>query len=349
VTDPLYEYLAAIDRSWQALVDEHRPSTRRVRIADKSVELAVLGDRLAELLLPPFECHPDTVEPAVATVGAWDAAALQVALPGRPPADDPLVRQWIVRRGTRPMAEVEWPSDHMVRIGNRYRNRHLLGVASTSVLSPWEAGAPLRRQLWWALGPDALFVHAGAVGDEHGVALIMGASGAGKSTTTLACASAGMQLLADDYCLVRGDPPIAHVLHATARVHEHELANLGGFAEPVSLGHDARMPDGEMKALLFPYRTAPHSFLRSAPVRVVLVLERALSRRPAVERVRTADALRAVAPSSLRQMHLEADRELAGLRGLLQAVPTYRLLLSPDRGANPEVVQRLLSSLPERE
>src|SRR5438270_10111828 len=106
----------------------------------------------------------------------------------------------------------------MLRTGDGDAACHLMAVSSASVLPPWEPGAPLRRQLSWALAPEVLFVHAAAVGAADGAALIIGPSGAGKSSTSLACLRAGMGFLSDDYCLVRDDPPVVHRLHATARL-----------------------------------------------------------------------------------------------------------------------------------
>lgn len=341
MTEPVYDFLRDANERWQRIVEQTSPATRRVAIADVPVDLVIAGGRLQETLLPAFECHAATSAPPDATVGAWDAEETDVPLPARLHADDPLVRQWMVRRDGRPMAEIEWPSDEMVRIGNRYVGRHLLGVARTSVLSPWEAGAPLRRQLWWALGSDVLFAHAGAVGDTDGVALIMGASGAGKSTTALSCALSGMGLLADDYCLVKDDPPVAHVLHATARVHPRELPNLDGIGDAmVSLGPPSDDPD--MKVLLFPYRAMPGAFLPRAPVRVALILHRGPE--PGLEPMRAADALRAVAPSAMRQMHLDAGSELNALRRIVTSVPCHRLVLHRDRVANADLIRGALAA-----
>jgi hypothetical protein len=65
-------------------------------------------------------------------------------------------------------------------------------------------------------------------------------------------------------------------------------------------------------------------------------------RRARLEPIRPAEALRLVAPSMLWQMSIEPDRELAGLRQLLSGVPCFRLILSRDRRANPELIRETL-------
>ena len=54
----------------------------------------------------------------------------------------------------------------------------------------------------WLAGPSTQVLHAGAVAYEGAAALIVGAGGAGKSTTVFACAMAGAGFLGDDFVLV---------------------------------------------------------------------------------------------------------------------------------------------------
>jgi hypothetical protein len=242
----------------------------------------------------------------------------------------------VVRRHGRPVAEFEWEIGGPFRAADRDARRHLLGVPSASALSDGEAAAPLRRQLWWALGPDALFVHAAGVGDRDGAALLVGPSGAGKSTTSLSCVQAGMGFLGDDYCVVRdGDPPTAHMLHATARVDPDELDHLRRVGTPPF----EPTATTATKTLLLPTRAATERLLRSAPVRVVLIPTRSSEAAPRLVPVAPAEALRTLAPSALWQMHLEPQRELQGLARLFTSVPVFRLLLSERRDRNPPVIQ----------
>ena len=342
-TSAVHDVLISVNEQWDRIVERAAPVVRKVRIAETDIEIALAGEELAEILLPGFECHAPAIGVPRAVVGAWDAEATGFPLPSPLRPDHPLVRQWIVRRAGRPMAELDWSEDAMVRVGNRYVDRHLLGVARAAALSPWEAGAPLRRGLWWALGPEALFVHAGAVATSDGAALIMGASGSGKSTTSLACLRAGMGFLGDDYCLVRDDPPVVHLLAATARVHHHELAHLDQLAAVATSGRAHHAEDASMKALLYLDRVAADQLVSSAPVRVIVMPEPTDESAPRLVRLRPAQALRAAAPAALWQMHIEADRELEGLRKLVTAVPTFRLLLSRNRDENPKAVQEAIS------
>jgi hypothetical protein len=215
--------LAGVNRTWERVIEETRPVKRRLRIAEVNVDVVVSGNELAGILLPAFAGLDEARGDAQSTVGAWDVAATGFGFPDRPAVRAPGRYRCTVRRAGRVVAELEWASPDVFRSGDRVARRHLLAVRQASALSPREGASPLRRQLNWALGPDVLFVHAGAVGDADGVALLMGASGSGKSSTSVACLRAGMGFLSDDYCLVRGDPPVVHRLYATARLFDHDV------------------------------------------------------------------------------------------------------------------------------
>ena len=87
-------------------------------------------------------------------------------------------------------------------------DRGAFWARDAEALPRWETAAPLRTLLRWALRSGLHLVHAAAVVGARGAALLAGASGAGKSTTALAAAQAGLGYVGDDYCAVElGDPP----------------------------------------------------------------------------------------------------------------------------------------------
>jgi hypothetical protein len=340
--DEMRALLARCAADWDRVLETTHRVSRDLRIADVDVRVTIGGEELARMLLPPFDGLAPAAGPPVATVGAWDADATGVPFAPRPPIGRDGPYTCVMRRDGRPVAELEWESSDLLRTGDRDVACHLMAVTSASVLPLWEAGAPLRRQLSWALGPEVLFVHAAAVGSADGAALIIGPSGSGKSSTALACLRAGMGFLSDDFCLVRGDPPVVHRLHATARLHDEDVRHVDDFVEPAVSGASLREFDPGAKALFLLYESRREQIVSSAPVRAVVVPQRGGGHGPGLELLRPAEALRLVAPHALWQMSLEPDVELAGLRRLLMAVPAFRLRLSDDRSANPALVQQAL-------
>lgn len=340
--------LARADEVWQDVVDRVPVVARPVRIAGIDLRLVVAGDDLAGVLLSGFDGLEAAAGNSSTIVGAWDQATTGAPLPRRPPVPGSRRYRSTIRRAGRAVAEVEWASPHVFRSADRDASRFLLGVRSASMLSPREGGAPLRRQLSWALGDEVTFVHAGAVGDAAGVALLMGPGGSGKSSTSIACLRAGMGFLADDYCVVRDDPPVVHQLYTTARLCADDVDRFADVAEPAVAATTAD-PESEpdAKALYHLHASRPDQILRSAPARVLIVVEPSGGPRPELSRISAGQALKAVAPSTLWQMNIDPARELAGLRRLVTSVPCFRMQLSVDRDANPPAIQDLLVAVTE--
>lgn len=331
-------------RTWERVRTHPEAHTIEVDIAGTGIALTVVGDGLARMLLPGFGALPGPRGAVAAVVGAWDASVTGEAPPALPPIAKAGRFRSTVRRAGVPWAEAEWASPHVFRSADRDRGRHLLGVARASALSPREGGAPLRRQLQWALGREVVFVHAAAVGSERGVVLLVGPGGAGKSSTSLACLGAGLGFLSDDYCLVNGDPPVAHQLYSTARVADHDTGHFEAVAQPSVAAvpvDEESVVDG--KALYQVHTQHPDRIVTAAPVVGVVVLDRHLGDGPRLEPVGPATALRTLAPSTLWQLSLDPAFELAAMRRLVAAVPCHRLVLSPDRAANPPVIAELLA------
>ncbi len=333
-------------RVWEELRARGAVTSRELSIAEIDVEIAVAGDGLAAMLLAPFDGLPPAKGAVAATVGAWDFSSTGSGFPLRPPIGPPGPYRCTIRRDGHPIAETQWSSPDVFRSADRTTGQQFLAVRHPSALSPREGAAPLRRLLTWALGPDVLFVHAGAVGTDAGVALLMGASGAGKSSTSLACLRAGMGFIGDDYCVVRGDPPVAHQLYGTARLCDHDVMRFGDLLQPaVAASEDDAELESDMKALYLLAPTHADRMLASAPVRTVIVPAPSGTERPRLEPMTAGEVLRAVAPAALWQLNVDPGRELRALRHLLERVPCFRLALSEDRDANPPIIRDALDRL----
>ncbi len=198
-------------------------------------------------------------------------------------------------------------------------------------MMPGEGGSPLRNLLRWAYGQhDAHMLHlASACG-----VLIGGPGGAGKSTSSLACAIAGEAFTSDDFTLVTlGDTgPIAHAVYSCVKVTDSTLELLPGLAE---LGEPAGLD----------WR-AKHRFdlsdviVRSQAVRAIVLPElgeRTGSPRP----VAPAEALRRLTGGSLSVMTGALGRSLAAISALLDELPAYALTVGPDIDRIPGVLREL--------
>ena len=210
--------------------------------------------------------------PADATFHVWDSESTGVAM--RPP---PCSRECFTERGDvwgmnseRYRCAFQW-SEFSVNLSDLETGVSVYWVKSAAFLPYWALASPLRTLIHWLMQTRfCQLLHAAAVGDSDGAVLITGRGGAGKSTTALACLTAGMRYIGDDYLVVRpgdtnaGTPPRAVSLYSTAKLNPEQMAR---FPELHELIVDPR--SGEKTVLaLWPVRA--EQIVRSLPIRAVL-------------------------------------------------------------------------------
>jgi hypothetical protein len=90
-----------------------------------------------------------------------------------------------------------------------------------------------RSTFTWADGVGLRLLHAAAVEHDGTAALLVGPSGAGKTTTAIACAERGAGQLGDDTCLVDVGARVVHSLYATSAANPDTLGRSQGGTGPV--------------------------------------------------------------------------------------------------------------------
>lgn len=210
-------------------------------------------------------------------------------------------------------------------------------------LAAYEKAAPFRTLIGWIVQSwQGQLAHASAVVGDAGGALIVGPSGAGKSTTALACWQSGLGYLSDDYCALladRGQVTIAS-LYATAKLDGAQLRRAWpDLAE-------RKPPDwavGNEKVIL-----ALHDELRRQPTsgRLVAIVRPVIvpQRRCALQPCSPAEALTALAPSSIVQTPLLAQRALAFYARVASQTDCFRLLLGANLSEVPVLMKQLLGN-----
>jgi hypothetical protein len=172
----------------------------------------------------------------------------------------------------------------------------------------------------WLAHTDAQMLHVAGVGDAGGAALIVGAGGAGKSTSALACARRGMGFVGDDLCVVdTTGAPIVHALYATAKMTPESESRLNFFPGSM-LG---RTEKGKQALAL----DARVSILRSAPIKAIISLNKSSSGASAPQRLSAADVLRVLVPTALKAATgpRELSQWLRSAASLAREVPGYRI------------------------
>jgi hypothetical protein len=322
--------------------------TLDLEMAGLRLRLRHAGKELREGLLAPFEhlACGETGDPDL-TISLFDTASSGV----EPPA--PLWEPIAAAPGTNPVARLR--SERacvLAAAGSRGLTAALPveGVAvfqlpDATAIPASERAAPIRGALQLLMaGRGRLMTHAGAVGRDGRGALLVGRGGSGKSTLALSCGLTGMEIVADDYVLFEPDVLTAHAMQSTAKLTEDSAARLGIPADVIDPAGFEPTLEGPAKALVRIPDLAPGRLTRRQ--RIAAVVAPMLGEiEPALRPISAAEALRAVAPSTIVQSGFGGGASLAALADLVRRVPSYALELSPDPAANAVVVDRLVAEL----
>jgi hypothetical protein len=189
--------------------------------------------------------------------------------------------------------------------------------ADSAVVPWWERAAPMRIAFHWALGGEGRhLLHAGAVGDKRGAVLLAGGAGSGKTTVALAAAEKGLGYLGDDHV----------VLDAAARVHAvYSTASVRTSAE----GRPKTMVDMTGRGC------------ESLPVRAI-VAPRIHGGATRVRPLGRAEALLALAPTTVLQMPFDDGAAFAALAALARHVPCFAIDVGDDAGGIAHGVEEVL-------
>lgn len=198
---------------------------------------------------------------------------------------------------------------------------------------PWYEKVMILKYLAPRLFRDekALMLHAAAVGIEGEGVLLVGKSGVGKSTTSLNCLLSEFEFVADDYCLYKDGDVFSVSKYAKLLLGE----NLG-FVE-----QDLEYFRGADKAVLNLFSRFKDKLV--SHLRVKAILLPSISNKSGIEVCTKAEALKALAPSSLGQIAGTSAREMRIISELVREVSVYNLFLGRNVKANVDAVREVLS------
>jgi hypothetical protein len=217
-------------------------------------------------------------------------------------------------------------------------------VADAERIPYWEQATPLVYLLdWWLRERDMQMLHAGAVGCPAGGVVLVGKSGSGKSTTALSTLDSDLVYAGDDYVGVSlGQQPEVHSFYSSGKLMQNHVDRLpfllGGLANADKLPVE--------KAVVYVNERWPARMSAGFPLRAVLVprVTPGLVEARIFEASR-ADAFRALAPSTVFQMHTQGQDSLVRARRLLEMIPSYVLELGSDMASIPRAIGDLVATL----
>jgi hypothetical protein len=352
-----------LDRYEQAATAVGGAGTLDLEMAGLHLRLRHAGHGLRDRLLAPFEhlaCR-DMGDPDL-TISLFDTASSGIEPP--PPPWEPIA----AAPGTNPVARLR--SERacvLAAAGSRGLTAALPaeGVAvfhlpDAAAIPASERAAPIREALQLLMAARGLLMtHAAAIGRGGRGVLLVGRGGSGKSTLALSCALAGMEIVADDYVLLEPEAWMAHAMQSTAKLTEDSAARLGVPAGAIDAAGFEPTLEGPAKALVRIPDLAPARLTRRLTVAAIVAPALSPSQPthigdgdelgevgPALRPISSAEALRAVAPSTIVQAGFGGGGgSLATLADLVRRVPSYALELSPDPATNAATVDRLVAGL----
>jgi hypothetical protein len=223
------------------------------------------------------------------------------------------------------------PPEGPLVIYDRARRHAWMRFATVDSVLNWEVARPFRRILhWWGADQSLQLIHAAAVGGKHAGVLLAGPSGSGKSTTALACLAGGFAYAGDDYCLVEpGRPPRVHALYLSG-VGNAQTAHLLPTLRERLLSAPRMPAQDSAKHLIYADEVAPAAVTPGFPLRAIVIPQITGGKRSHLHPLSAADALRALAPSTVLQLPGKRAEGLARLGLLVRSVPSWQLRLGED-------------------
>ena len=213
----------------------------------------------------------------------------------------------------------------------------------------YERAKPLRRALLnWYNDRDVQIIHTGLVARDHKGLLLVGKSGSGKSTSSLACIMGGFDYLGEDYIGLQTCPNGSFVGHSMYNSVFLETDHLGRFTELAPYAIRGRLPHEE-KSVLILSQVFPQRLVRAVPIRALVVPRVGDAPDTRFEPASKGEALLALAPSSLFQVPNRAlgVPGFVRLAQLVERIPCFRLELGRKLSTIPRCLDELCSELRE--
>ncbi len=299
------------------------------------------GEELVGSLGRPFAHLTIEDGPADLTIRCWDSESTGLELPKELPSPGTVYAQSLPAMSD--SGAQRWtyfrPDPGLTAYDSPARTA-LYWVPAASCLTYGDVAGGFRAIIAWAMAERGMqFLHSAAVAHGGRSALVVGASGSGKSSTALCCLLAGLEYLGDDHCLLdMAETPRVHSIYAAAKLHETQLARFPELDAFIVNPH--RVAPEKGVAILHPGFAA--QLPQSRPLVAVLVPKITGGAATSIRPVSPAAALAALAPSTLLQM-ASADRGgLAAMAQLVRRVPCFALELGTEKAEIAGAVRAFL-------
>jgi len=336
--DPLGEL---VDAAYEVVSSSSTTAVRTLAVSagPYPIVLRSTSSELLTALAAGFIASPTTADAPTALpqleISIVSAAEVDARL--IPPALRPAPDETVISRDQSRLA-VATALHRTLWIFDPERASATLWIQDPDDMPVWELATPLLLPLsWWASEHSGALIHTAAVADINSAVLLVGASGAGKSTTSLACLDNGLDVIGDDYCLIEepaSDPASAwvHQIYRFAKLDDHSLGLLPQLADRIA------GPGPRHKYLI----DLAQQQVDPKPIRAICEVVQRDGATTHLLSLSPARALRAVAPQSITQQPLWQHPVWQLLANTVRTIPCYQLVVGSPSQA-PEVLAELLA------
>jgi hypothetical protein len=340
----------AFERTWKSHPDRRWDSL--CRFAGRPARIRVVGQGLSEQIARAFGhllVKENSSNPEL-KIDLWDEGHTSVSCPvNTEPLDPRLLKstsyvEFGLILGSLNDPYIGCQRPQVVTWFDR-RKQHIVGwISHHDQLPIYERGKPLHFPLLlWHSDRGAEVIHAALVSKNGKGVLFAGKGGVGKSTVALACIQAGFDYLGDDYIGLETCEDghfVGHSLYSATWLMADHFAR---FPQVMRYAIYPERPAQE-KTLVLLSEVFPRQLCRTATV-YALVLPRIVA--DSSSRIRPAskaEALFALAPSSILLRPNSGAATLHKLGHLAEQVPCYWLELAQDLNEIPPRVEGLFDT-----
>jgi hypothetical protein len=339
----LSAWVGGIAATFDRAVAERGVVDLHIRIAGVPVRIRSAGAAMFERLGPALEHLADEPGDAPAlTISTWDSLTTGVDPPPLPETDPSEPRGAVFYADDPPRQVAYQPGLSQLSAYDAESGAAWFWCRSATELPFWEPAAPFRQILhWWLARRGLMLLHGASVGLSGGGVLLVGRGGSGKSTSALASLTSNLLYAGDDYVAVAEEPePHVSSLYCSGKLQPGHAKLLPHLPAPSFEGDGSP----EEKAVFYVRDRFPERMCQGFPLRAVLV-PRIRGSEPTVVPAPPAEALRALAPSTLLQLHPARPEALAGMARLLRRVPAYTLDVGGPIELIPPAIEAVLREL----
>ncbi len=346
-----FDKLAAVFSSYsQATAKAEQifsPIVQHFLIAGKVFELRFAGDALIAPITQSL--RHQAIEPPSHSSVDYRFTLADSASTGIYPEAPPFAASEYQRFGkrvvvdTRQYAVMHSPNDGILFAYNRAERQGVFWTPKAEQLSIYDRAAPLQTLLHWALSEHNWhIVHAAALGTENGGVLLVGNSGAGKSSTALSCLEhSELKYLSDDKCLVSLEGGAsASCIYNAGKLKDDML---GRFPHLHALAEGRDIVNGVGKNLVFLHPAYQQRMVRTLRLKAIVIPRIRHRDSPMLSPATPADAFRVLGPSSVIWMPGAETGHYAFLARLTHALPCLFLDLAKNPTDNLTAIQQVIT------